>query len=799
MFKQKSSGIFLFTLITLLSLSGQRAFAQRPDHAAPRFDAWHILGPGGGGAMFYPAISPRNPNLVLVACDMTGAYISNDGGNSWRLFDLRRPVTFFTFDPADPKVIYAGAGVLWRSTDGGKTWALIFPSSALVKGLIMPDDHASPIVETSERPSEIQVAAFAVDPADSKTLFLAAGRQHKMALYISTDRGTTWQRSADLPGGARQIYVDSRSPRSNRTLYIVGTNSVTVRKSSRWQRYEPPPGVAEFRDVSAGFSPSGKLIIYAVAQTKRQGENMFGGFLVSPDSGATWKQATEGFLAGTGASGLPLFDDGSLPEFRAVAASCDHPDVAYVSYSRLRLHVPAVRPSIMFHGVAKTTDRGRTWRLVWREANTPAANIHEAWITERFGPGWGENPLSLGVAPSNPDICYATDYGRTLRTTDGGTNWYAVYSKRMSDGTYASTGLDVTTNYGVFFDPFDAKRVFIAYTDIGLFRSEDGGESWTSATKGVPSDWVNTTYWITFDPAVKGRVWGAMSFTHDLPRPKMWRRASPSTYKGGVSISEDGGRTWRPSSQGLPQMAATHILLDLTSPVEKRVLYVTGFGRGVFKSADGGRSWTLKNNGLPGPEPFAWRLAEDKNGVLYLVVARRSEDGSFGDKNDGALYRSGDGAEHWERVALPEGVNGPNGIAIDPANPLRLYLAVWGRSTPKGAAQGGIYISDDGGGSWRQVFARDQHVYDITFDPRNARTLYACGFESSAWRSTGRGETWQRIKGFNFKWGHRVIADPQDPSMIYITTFGGGVWHGPAAGDAQAVEDIVTPVLAYSK
>src|SRR5262249_2994002 len=158
------------------------------------------------------------------------------------------------------------------------------------------------------------------------------------------------------------------------------------------------------------------------------------------------------------------------------------------------------------------------------------------------------------------------------------------YSRRMSAGGYTTTGLDVTTNYGVFFDPFDPKGMLIAYTDIGLFRSENGGESWTSATQGVPNDWVNTTYWITFDTPLKGRVWGAMSTTHDLPRPKMWRRASPSTYKGGVAISDDGGRTWRASNQGMPQTAATHILLDPTSSVHQRVLYVAGFGRGVFKS-----------------------------------------------------------------------------------------------------------------------------------------------------------------------------------------------------------------------
>jgi photosystem II stability/assembly factor-like uncharacterized protein len=249
----------------------------------------------------------------------------------------------------------------------------------------------------------------------------------------------------------------------------------------------------------------------------------------------------------------------------------------------------------------------------------------------------------------------------------------------------------------------------------------------------------------------------------------------------------------------MPPTAATHILLDPTSPTDARVLYVTGLGKGVFKSVDGGKTWALKNEGLPASEPFAFRLARDKNGVLYLVVARRSEDGSFGNAQDGALYRSRDGAENWEKILLPEGVNGPNGISIDPDDVNRLYLAAWGRSLPTGAVDGGIYVSTDGGAAWQNKLSRDQHVYDVTIDPRDSRTLYACGFESSAWRSTDRGETWTRVRGFNFKWGHRVIPDPQNPDMIYVTTFGGSVWYGPAEGDPKAVEDIITPAVAYGK
>jgi photosystem II stability/assembly factor-like uncharacterized protein len=337
----------------------------------------------------------------------------------------------------------------------------------------------------------------------------------------------------------------------------------------------------------------------------------------------------------------------------------------------------------------------------------------------------------------------------------------------------------VTTSYGIHFDPFNPKRQFITYSDIGLFRSEDAGKSWLSSTTGVPPSWVNTTYWVEFDPAAEGRMWAAMSGTHDLPRPKMWRTGTPR-FNGGVAISDDGGRTWRKAGESLPPLAATHILLDPQSPKTARVLYMTAFGRGVFKSSDGGATWKLKNSGIEGAEPFAWRITRDRRGTLYLIVARRSEDASYGTGDDGALYRSTDHAEHWQRVPLPRGLNGPNGLAIDPKDPDRIYLAAWGRATGKIARDGGIWVSTDGGLHWRNVHSKDQHVYDITVDPRNPSILYACGFESSAWRSTDRGETWHRIAGYDFKWGHRVIPDPASPNQIYVTTFGGSVWHGPA-------------------
>jgi photosystem II stability/assembly factor-like uncharacterized protein len=710
------------TLVKRLTLVLAAALALTA--ATPREDRWRIIGPGGGGALFHPTVSPHDPRTALVSCDMTGNYITTDAGGRWRIFNLGGPVQFFLFDPLDPRVIYAKAGALFRSSDGGATWVRFFPSA--VAKVTMGDDHASHTLHGASDPHG-DIGAMAIDPEDSRVLYLGLD----LALWTSADGGATWQKSADLPGRARRMWIDPGSGKADRTLYVAGPDAMYRRQAGGW-RTGASPGV--FTDVT-GTPPR----FYATSG---------GRIFVSGDGGMTWSTS-------------------SLSGFRghatAIAASPQQPGVAYVSYSGLRAPLRATL------GVAKTVDGGRRWTPVYH-------HVQDAWLTELFNAEWVSNPLGLGVAPGAPDVVYATDYGRALRTLDGGTSWQAVYSTRTPDGGWTTNGLDITTSYGVHFDPFDPRRMFIGYTDIGLFASDNGGDSWYSATRsGVPGSWVNTTYWMEFDPNVRGRMWAVMSGVHDLPRPKMWRHRSPETFDGGVVRSDDGGRTWRVQNTGMPETAATHILRDPAG-----TLYVAGFGRGVFKSTDGGERWAPKNAGIEGAQPLAWRLARDPKSTLYLVVARRSDDGSFANAGDGALYRSTDGAERWTRLRLPRGVNGPTGLAIDPHNPGRLYLAAWGRSTPGGAEDGGVYLSTDSGTTWRRVLAQDQHVYDVTVDPHDPRVLYAAGFEASAWRSSDRGLTWRRLPGFDFKWAHRVIVDPRDRGRIFITTFGGSVWHGKA-------------------
>jgi len=747
------------TLAALAALAGLAAML-----SAQRHDSWQIIGPGGGGSLFHPAISPHDPDTALVACDMTGAYLTRDGGHSWRMFNLGGTVRFFVFDPREPRTIYAAAEALFCSRDGGDSWRMVLPRADAVRGIAMTDDHAAVSFRVDRGPSGA-VAALAIDPADSNILYAALRTGQRYELWTSSDAGASWRESASLPDGASRIWVDplqkgAPNPDAS-SLYVAGAKAIAMRRGGRWQIGESP---GPLEHVSAGFAASGSLVIYAASG---------GRIFVTEDGGSRWRE-----------SPLP----GVNGRAGEIAASGRHPDTAYVSFEGLR------SPLHASFGVAKTVDRGLHWQPVWQDTNTLAANVHDAWLSERFGPGWAGAPVGIGVSPTDPNLVLTTDSGRAMRTRDGGATWEALYSKPSARG-WTTTGLDVTTCYGVHFDPFDSRHMFISYTDIGLFASEDGGASWHSATgEGVPPAWTNTTYWMEFDPLVKGRAWAVMSGIHDLPRDKMWRRLSPESYTGGVVETTDGGRTWRAANMGMSETAATHILLDPASPPEARVLYVAGFGRGIFQSKDSGAHWDLRNSGITESRPFAWRLARDSGAALYAVIARRSE------SMPGALYRSTDSAAHWSRVPLPPGVTGPNGLAIDPRDPRRLYLAAWGRIAPEGAPHGvkdgGIYLSQDAGAAWRNVLAEDQHIYDVTIDPRDPRLLYAAGFESSAWRSTDAGVTWQRLRGFNFKWGHRVIPDPRDPGKVYITTFGGSVWHGPAAGDPRSAEDLLDPLLA---
>lgn len=755
----------MFCLAILLFVATFASQAQSP--------GWTIVGPGGGGTTIGPVISPHDSRLVVEHCDMTGGYVTRDNGLSWHMFNLRGGMNVFAFDPVNPRVIYAGNPALWRSNDEGQTWSMVFPNPARNTVEHQLGDHADYSLTTSEPvyPGG-DVTAIAIAPGkngkeNAEHFYLSFDQRGQPSVIVaSADAGASWSRLATLP---QHVLL----------LTAQGSDLIAVSGSAAY-RIAPDGSVKELGSIAspvraASAARSGDAVwIYA---TGRDGK-----VYLSQDSGLSWKPVTPALQQSSG-------------RFEAIATSDHHPEVAYVGFRHLQLGEGMEN---LYNGIAKTTDGGKTWKIVFKESNHAASNLTGGWIEERARQNsddiWFDTPYSLAVAPTNPDVVYATDLFRTYRTLNGGVTWLEVDSRRVRDDSWTSRGLNVTTNYGIQFDPFNSHHIYMDNTDISLFQSIDGGQSWRSTSEGVPESWRNTTYWLAFDPAKRGLIWGAFSGQHDLPRAKDWRHRSPTKFMGGVAVSTDGGLHWQPSITGMPAHSITHILLDPSSPVGKRTLYACAFGLGVYKSIDNGKTWMQKNDGIAGDEPFAWRITLSQDGTLYLVVSRRNELFNHDPAGFGALYRSTDKAEHWQRMELPAGVTGPTGLEIDPRDPQRLYLTAWGEQGETADHGGGVYVSEDGGKTWRALFTQSQHVYDLTIDPHHPDTLYICGFDAAAYRSTDRGEHWEQIKGYNFKWGHRVFLDPNNPGYIYITTYGGGVWHGPEAGTKNAPPTILTPV-----
>src|SRR5262245_17101549 len=113
-----------FTLVVILTLALTSVAILAVDSIQ-----WKGIGPGGGGNNAAVAISPADPNIVLMGSDIGGIVRTGDGGTtwSWRNNGLTNPTRFasynvywdFAFDPVDPNTVYHGA---MKSTDAGLTW-----------------------------------------------------------------------------------------------------------------------------------------------------------------------------------------------------------------------------------------------------------------------------------------------------------------------------------------------------------------------------------------------------------------------------------------------------------------------------------------------------------------------------------------------------------------------------------------------------------------------------------------------------------------------------------------------------
>jgi hypothetical protein len=194
--------------------------------------SWTSLGLGGGGAMYTPAISPVDLNLILLNCDMSGGYRSIDGGKSWELIHYRQ-LTGSTrvrpaWHPADPEVAFSASG--WEGTlkvtrDRGRTWSHV------------PEFTGG-------------VSAIALDPGDPQSLLIADRR----GIWRSRDGGSRWQKSGAIPGRVLGFHFDQTSPVENRTC-VAATERGILRSDdggATWRALEARIGSGPILSFSGG-------------------------------------------------------------------------------------------------------------------------------------------------------------------------------------------------------------------------------------------------------------------------------------------------------------------------------------------------------------------------------------------------------------------------------------------------------------------------------------------------------------------------------------------------------------------
>ena len=781
-------------LVSITTITAGAALAAPPaarppgDGGAVPWSRWVAVGPGGGGHQRWPAISPHDPQLCFVACDMGGFYRSTDQGRTWRMDAVVREVSSpAIFHPTDPKIVYVYMTYggefrhgwrLLRSSDRGLTW------TTLREKLEGYDINSG--------------LCLALDPARPDWLVAGMGGGLPGKVLLSADGGRTFTPApGDLPKEAQvmALVLDRASDAQQRTLYAGTTAGVFISNddAAHWAPLPAQPGDGKLARFVAAQDDEGKtMVFYAIANAASPGEWFPGGGSLyrSADRGKTWQDVGAALVGKSGAKVV----------YRGLATSDAAPDTVYIG---IRADGGGLRP-----GEYKSTDGGRTWTGVlpgpdYDRINGPArgagSRFTAGWLTRdpHFSYGWGGEASYIAAGPRHPDVVLRTDDGRTLGTSDGGATWRQLYSDEAPDGRWASRGLEVVTTYEVYFDPREHTRLYAAYTDIGFFRSEDRGRSWCFSLHGARHR--NTVYELAIDPANPRVMYAANTDHHDLPQFKMLRQ-DEKKFRGGLAKTVDGGANWTMigAAGGLPQGACTSVLIDPASPPERRTLFVCVIGFGVYKSADGGETWRLCDGGMDYLKlnPNAWRLSLGQDGSLYVAITKNI-DAPAGKKRTfagGTIYRSDDRGDTWTRVApsRPAAASGERNefaqlmdVCASPLEPGVVYAAAYEDVHCGPHVPGGLWGSRDKGATWTRLFD-NEGVARVSLHPTNPKIIYASTGFDGVWRTTDGGATWAQVKGLPFRSVNKVTVDPDDPETIWVATFGGGIWRGPAAGEEPA-------------
>jgi photosystem II stability/assembly factor-like uncharacterized protein len=283
----------------------------------------------------------------------------------------------------------------------------------------------------------------------------------------------------------------------------------------------------------------------------------------------------------------------------------------------------------------RSTDGGETWERSegLRMPEGSGLTLNATWHVE---PGHDSQPgtLWLGVDP-----------GGLFRSEDNGATWEPVagLTEHPTRDKWEPGGGGMCA-HSISLDPGNSERLWVGISAAGVFRTEDGGESWKPANAGTEACFLPADPF----PEVGQCVHKVLS--HPARPDRLWQQNHCGVYR-----SDDAGESWeRLDGNGLPSSFGFPLALDpadpdvaFVAPEEGSDNRVTSDSRvGVYRTSDGGATWELVAEGLPEP---AWASIK-REGMAF------DDEAVYLGTQSGAVYAFDRAGGAWTQVAtdLPE-------------------------------------------------------------------------------------------------------------------------------------------------
>ncbi len=283
---------------------------------------------------------------------------------------------------------------------------------------------------------------------------------------------------------------------------------------------------------------------------------------------------------------------------------------------------------------------------------------------------------------------------------------------------------------------------------------------------------------------------------------------------GGIWKSEDAGLNWFPVFDDQPVQSIGALAI---APSNENIIWAgTGepfirsnisIGNGVYKSIDAGKTW--KHMGLDMTGRIGRIVIDQHNPDIVLVAALGH---CYGPQKERGIFKTTDGGITWEQVLFVDENTGCFEIAMDPSNSNILFagmwpLVIWTWGRESGGPGGGIYMSRDGGETWKHLTGNGLPEapigkVGIAIAQSNPKVIYAIMETGTPnrgvlWRSDNGGDSWQlvsydRLLNERSHYASRILVNPADENEIYFAanthsiSYDGGItsersgWSGDA-------------------